>query len=718
MSQRFGSKSLLVNSCALFLGFTGVVAAQSLEGAARTRALITQAIDPGRLYTLAGNTPSDANQQNDRGRVPDSFAMDHMMLQLRRSPEREQALQGFIDQQYDSKSPYFHKWLTAPDFGRMFGSAPADIEKITAWLRAGGFAVNTVYPSGMVIDFSGNAGQVLAAFHTEIHKLSVNGTEHYANISDPAIPEALAPAVTGIVSLHDFRPHSMLKARHQYTVSQFGLTYWLITPADLATIYNLQAAYSAGYTGQGQTIAVVEDSDLYDTNDWTQFRSALGLDTYTSGSLVTLQPAPPTGRTNCTDPGPGIVYGNDTEATADAEWASAAAPNAKIIVAACTDTTTFGGLIATQNLINGSSPPQIISMSYGNCEAGNGAAANATYNTAYQQAVAEGVSVFVSAGDQGAASCDAGSSAATHGVNVSAFASTPYNVAVGGTDFADTYLGTNDTYWSTTNTASFGSALSYIPEMPWNNSCGSSILADAWGYSKSYGAQGFCGSINAAQIGFESVVAASGGPSGCATGAPSVNLVVSGSCKGYPKPSWQTGVSGIPNDGVRGLPDVSLFAGNGIWGHYYVACFTDLSNGGADCNSTPENWVGLGGTSISAPVLAGIQALVNQKMGSKQGNPNPVYYKLAASSLASSVFHKVTMGDITVNCSGGIDCFGAEFVARGRAAFPTSFAGNGALSTSNSSFSAAYAAAGDWNFATGLGSVDAYALISNWTKGQ
>jgi len=329
--------------------------------------------------------------------------------------------------------------------------------------------------------------------------------------------------------------------------------------------------------------------------------------------------------------------------------------------------------------------------------------------------------VFVSSGDEGAASCDDGAFAATHGIGVSGFATSPYNVAVGGTDFLDTFQGTNSTYWSANNSSTYGSALSYIPEMPWNDSCASSIQATFSGYPTGYGPDGFCGS-NAAQEGFFFEVAAgSGGPSGCATGAPSDNLVVSGSCQGYPKPSWQTGVSGIANDGVRDIPDVSMFAANGLWGHYYVTCYTDPNpfNGGAPCTGAPINWSGAGGTSFASPVLAGIQALVNEKMGGgNQGNPNPVYYKLAASSVASQVFHSITMGDIVVNCSGDIDCFGNGFVGRGRSFPPTEFNGNGGLSTSTSSYKAAFAASSGWNFATGLGSVDGYNLIVNWSKGQ
>jgi len=686
--------------------------AQDATDARRARIRITRPIDSNSLQTLAGNTRPEANSQNDRGKVADTFAMDHMQLQLQRGPEREQALRNFIDQQQDSPSPNFHRWLTAAQIGQMYGPAPLDIERVTDWLRSAGFTVNTVYPSGMSIDFSGTAGQVLAAFHTEIHRLSVDGKDHIANMSDPQIPEALTPVVAGIVSLHDFRPHSMQKARANYRVE-----FQLVVPADLATIYDLNPAFAAGYTGKGQTIAVLEDSDLYNTADWDTFRKVFGLSSYTSGSLKTINPSPPSGASNCTDPGPQEA---DGEATLDAEWASAAAPDAAILVAACADTATTGGFaIAGQNLINSPDPPPIISLSYGFCEAATGVTANAAYNSSYQQAVAEGISVFVAAGDEGAASCDAGFSTATHGIGVSSAASTPYNVAVGGTDFADTSQGTTNTYWSSSKSSStYGSALSYIPEIPWNDSCADSILAVYLGYSVGYGANGYCGSEMAQQAGNLLVAAGSGGPSGCATGVPATNLVVGGTCQGYAKPAWQTGVPGIPNDGVRDLPDISLFAANGVWGHYLVFCFTDPFNGGAPCVGPPSNWAGGGGTSFSTPILAGIQALVNQKTGSAQGNPNPVYYKLAASSAASSVFHSITTGGIAVNCAGEINCFGDAFVGRGRGTPTTEFDGNGGLSTTTSTYMPAFAAASGWNFATGLGSVDAYNLILNWSKGQ
>src|SRR5581483_2084981 len=266
-----------------------------------------------------------------------------------------------------------------------------------------------------------------------------------------------------------------------------------------------------------------------------------------------------------------------------------------------------------------------------------------------------------------------------------------------------------------TNSATYGSAMSYIAEIPWNDSCADSLLVDFLGFTTAYGPDGLCASAMAQQFGLLTVAAGSGGPSGCFTGAPSTVGVVSGSCKGYAKPSWQTGVSGIPNDGVRDIPDVSMFAANGVWGHYAIICFSDPNNGGLPCTGAPSGWAGVGGTSLATPIMAGIQALVNQHLGGSQGNPNPVYYALAASSPSS--FHPVTQGDSDVNCGGTYNCFGwlgtPDYGRNGRI-FGTTY--GGALSVSSDTYTPAYAANGSWNFATGLGSVDANNLVMNWGK--
>ncbi len=684
------------------------------------RVLITQGINEGQLVTLRGNTRPEADSGNDHGTVANELPMEHMLLLLRRPPEQELGLQQFIDKLETKGSPEFHHWITAQQFGERFGLAQQDLGAITGWLESNGFKVNVVYPSGTVIDFSGTAGQVRRAFHTEVHNLEVNGEKHVANMSDPQIPAALAPAVVGIVSLHDFRPHPQYKMRTPHNLYTASNGEYLLVPGDLATIYNMNPLFAAGYSGQGQTIALIEDTDLYSTADWTTFRSTFGLSSYTSGSLTTVHPAPQSGANNCT--APGLVGTNEGEAILDAEWASAAAPNAAVEMATCKDTsTTFGGLIAVQNLVNAATQPAIMSISYGECEIENGLTANAAYNSAYQQAVAEGVSVYVSAGDSGAAGCDQDESAATHGIAVNAFASTPYDVAVGGTDFSDTYTRTNSTYWGSSNTSNYASARSYIPEIPWNDSCAGALLASFEGGDPVDGAESFCN----LEKSFETTAAGGGGPSSCAVNG-------GGSCVGYAKPSWQT-VFGNPcgtncgsstNDGVRDLPDVSLFAANGIWSHYYVFCFSDTGNGGAACTGSPSGWAGAGGTSFASPIMAGVQALVNQKTGSRQGNPNPVYYQLASaeygatgsSSCNSSqgngvagncIFYDVTQGDMDVNCTyHSTNCYD-----------PGSSSGNrlpGVLSTSDSSYLPAYGTTTGWDFATGLGTVNVANLVNNW----
>jgi subtilase family serine protease len=288
--------------------------------------------------------------------------------------------------------------------------------------------------------------------------------------------------------MHDFMPHAYNKA-HATPTPPVGsrITPWSLPTCRLSTTQIHYSNTSTG-AGKGQTIAVVEDSDMYSTADWNTFRSTFGLSSYTSGSLTTVHPAPPSGVNNCLDPG---VNSDDIETELDAEWASAASPNAAIQVAICADTkTTFGGLIAAQNLIASKTPPTIISVSYGECEDENGQTANAAYANTFRTGAAAGISVFVAAGDEGATSCDAGATGASLGIGVSGFASTLYNIAVGGSDFADTYSKDNSKYCGSTDSSTYGSALSYIPEIPWNDSCRGSLLVNFLGYSTAYGTSG------------------------------------------------------------------------------------------------------------------------------------------------------------------------------------------------------------------------------------
>ncbi len=657
-----------------------------------SRALITDPIDESKLVPLSGNTRPEATRQNDRGPVPDSYAMPHMLLQMKRSPAMESELRQYIEQLTDKSSPNYHHWLTEQEIGDKYGPTKQDLQIVKTWLQSHGFRVDYIYPHGMLMDFSGTAGAVREAFHTEIHYFDVKGTLHAANIGDPQIPAALAPAVTGPTSLHDFHGHPMLKKHRPKYTDNTDAGEYLLVPADVETIYNTNPLYRQGIYGQGQTIAVLEDSDTYGT-DTATFQSLMGLSKY-GGSMQTIHPQP-VGSSNCADPG---SNGDESEANFDVEYAMAAAPGAVIQVAACPSVgsagSNFGGLIALNNMLALGTAPNIISMSYGECEAANGASSNAAYNTSFQTAAGLGISIFVSAGDEVAASCDAGGVDATHGIGVTGWGATPYNVAVGGTDFYDGFqfdqFGIPETtYWGTTNTSTNGSALSYIPEIPWNDSCASYLLSYDFGFTATYGSAGFCSSSTATtNSAYLEVSGGSGGPSGCATGTATTSDVVSGTCQGYAKPSWQTGVTGNPADGVRDIPDVSLFAAIGTWGHFYVACWSDTANydpgtyGTAPCTlpidifgtiTGSASWSGYGGTSFSSPVMAGIQALVNQKWG-KQGNPNPTYYSIANAQFNSRnaancrsenqpggrrglgnacIFNDITQGDIDTNCRTG-----------------------------------------------------------------
>ena len=411
--------------------------------------------------------------------------MDHILLQLQRSPEQQTAVDALIDNLHNPKSPDYHHWLTAAEFGQRYGLAPQDLTTITGWLQFHGFTVNAVYTNGLLIDFSGNAGQIRQAFHTEIHALNVDGAPHIANMSDPQIPEALAAAIVGIVSMHDFRPHAMVKERTDYTFSSGGYVYEAVTPGDLATIYNLTPLFANGNSGGGADHRAdrgrrsLQRPGLGHVPQyvWTVSVHCRIVDHRAPGGVVfrqQLRHAGTRGRRR-------------RRGRARREMGQRRGPFRSH---------STGLLRRYQNHLRrddrdhesdqlGQSShdrePMIVSLSYGECEAENGASANSAFSLAFQQAVAEGISVFVAAGDEGAASCDAGNVSATHGIGVGGFASTPYNVPVGGNDFGDSSLAANANYWSSSNGPNYTSALSYIPEIPWNDSCASALLANYFG---------------------------------------------------------------------------------------------------------------------------------------------------------------------------------------------------------------------------------------------
>jgi len=704
-------------------------------------ALIRSPVDESDRVTLGGNTPPSASiGARDQGAVDDALPFEHLLLMLKRDAATEGALQGRILALHTPGSSEFHHWLTAEQVGAQFGANPQDVAVLEQWLTSHGFAVNRLYKSGRVLDFSGTAAQIRETFHTEIHRLQMaNGEKHLANVSDPQIPAALAAAVVG-VHLHDFfaRPrHTAMHPMHydhaaqrwnpQFTLPFQGSDFFVVAPYDFATIYNLLPLWRAGITGKGITIATVEDSNLKHPGDWSTFRKTFGLEDFKQATFEQVYPA-------CPNPG---QNGDEIEAALDVEWASAAAPDAHIVLSACGNTAVTSGLdLAILNLLE-TSPPDIISDSYGLCETITGQAEVALENFEAELASLEGVTFFIAQGDTGADECAPVESTnySTLGINSGDNTASAFAVDVGGTDFmaqfnADTGGLPISAYWSAQNNPkTLASALSYIPEIPWNDGCTSQLIYTdptiATGFTQSFGAKGFCNSENGQQN-FLIDVGGSGGPSTCFTGTPSIPGVVSGTCAGNPKPFYQYLVPGMPMDGLRDQPDVSLFAGNGVWGSFLVECLSDKQQGGTAC--TPSNdaiFLGGGGTSFASPAMAGILALIEQFHG-RQGDANFVLYALAAEQFLSPrasgcnasradgqlpasncVFNDITRGDMDIPCgpnSDGnfYDCHGASASLIGE------------LSTSASQNEPAYRAGRGYDLATGLGSVNATNLFNVW----
>jgi subtilase family serine protease len=669
------------------------------------RVLITKPVDETQRTVLKGNTHPLARAEFDLGVAPMDLPMNRMLLVLKRSDEQEAALRSLIDNQQDKSSPNYHKWLTPEGFGKQFGPSDQDISQVTSWLQSHGFQIAEVSKGRTVIEFSGTAAQVLEAMHTSIHKYALKGEEHWANASDPQVPSALTNVVAGIESLNNFARKPMyhmegVVSRSKstgvmkplqplFTIPSGGCGVqsadcYGVGPYDFATIYNVSSLWSASpaIDGTGQAIAIVGETDI-NPQDVADFRNFFGLPALTPSQLNIIH----------NGPAPGILQdGEETESDLDVEWSGAVAKGATIdfVVSESTETTVGVDLSAEYIVDNNIAP--VMSESYGLCELGLGSTGNIFFNQLWQQAAAEGITVFIATGDSGSAVCDSHNAAppapAQFGLAVSGFASTPYNVAVGGTDFND--LTNAGTYWSLSNNSTTqASALSYIPETTWNNTCTNSVFGTLLGFSTN--AETNCNNTQLQR--FVNTVGGSGGKSNCTSSDGQHPASCAG---GYSKPSWQTG-SNIPPDGVRDIPDVSLFAAAGSpSGSFYIICEADQVGGFNSCNpaSSSTNFLGIGGTSASAPAFAGIMALVNQQTNSRQGNANFVFYKLAAQQ--AGVFNDVTTGTIAMPClTGTINC-------------------NTAVSGDTYGVLSGYNTGPGYDLATGLGSVNVANLVNKW----
>ena len=556
-----------------------------------------------------GNRHPLARAEFDAGIAPADHRMDRMVLVLEADASQERALERLLEAQQDPTSSHYQRWLTPEEFGRWFGVSEHDIDEVVRWLERQGFDVEPVSAARRAIIFSGTAAQVEAAFHTQIHVYSVNGQQHYANANDPKIPAAFAGVVNGIASLHDFHSQpAHVNARPVNTADpeySSGSTHYM-APADFATIYDVNALYNTSTNGSGQSIAIVGRTN-FPATDPTNFRKTFGLPVNNPTVIVN-------------GSNPGIVNQSEqTEAELDVEWSGAVAPNAavKFVLSGSTNTTD-GVLLSSQYIVNNNVAP-VMSVSFSLCEAYAGASQNQVWNSLWQQAASQGISVFVASGDSGAAGCDSPSGTkAVSGLAVNALCSPASSTCVGGTQFNDANY---SAYWSAaTNPSTYGSALSYIPENVWNES-GSAGGSQLW------------------------------------SGGGGASII-------YSKPAWQTGL-GVPADGRRDVPDVSLSAASHD-GYLFTM------NG---------NIYVVGGTSAASPSFAGLMAMVVQRANARQGCANSILYGLANKqrSGGSAVFHDVTSGN---NFVPGL---------------------------------AGFTAGAGYDQASGLGSVDALQLVNQWS---
>jgi hypothetical protein len=702
--------------CCLFL-----IPLAAWPQAASPQSRIVERVNDSALVTLRGNTHPLAQPQFDQGAAPPDLPMARMLLVLRRSDAQEAALEKLLDDQQDRNSTSYHQWLTPDQFGQQFGPSDQDVQTVAAWLRSHGFQIGGISLGHALIEFSGTAAQVQQAFHAEIHRYVVNGEEHWANASDPQIPTALAPVVEGLNSLHNFPKKPMyrfagkvsrggsnagaqvLGAEFTTPDSQCAISgnCYFVGPYDFATIYNVLPLWNGtpAIDGTGQSIAIVNESNI-NIQDVRDFRNIFGLPANDPQVILN-------------GPDPGLVQGIESEADIDVEWSGAVAKGAtiKLVVSASTSATDGVDLSAVYAIENSVAP--IISESFGECELFLGNGGNSFQNAIRQQAAAQGITFINSSGDEGSARCDPFSGnapdPATHGLAVSGLASSPNDVAVGGTDFQNFgpnfTLGVASPYWRLTNDPQQASALGYIPETTWNSTCTNNAFVIL---KAGANAEASCNNSNLSN--FVETLGGGGGKSQCT----SSNGPNPANCTGgYAKPSWQA-APGVPADGVRDIPDVSLYASNGFMDSSYILCESDRLPSPQPCslNSPFGTFLGVGGTSVSAPAFAGIVALVNQFTGSSgQGNANYVLYKVASSSAQTShacgassspsagcIFYDVTSGTIAVPCDkGSPNC--------------TTASGSDLYGVLNG-----YNATAGYDLATGLGSVNAFNLVHNWIQ--
>ncbi len=630
---------------------------------AQTTDLVRKPVDPADRVPLTGHHPAWANAQNDFGAVPADLPIERLTLVLARSPQVEQAYTQFLKDQQDPASPDYHRWLTPVQIGKRFGASSHDIHAVTVWLQSQNLHVDSVSNSRERIVFSGPASAIASAFGAEMHYFTVGAEERISITAEPQIPAALGAVIKSISGLYTIKLHpqhggSAVRGRgdgfswDSGSVSSDGSGFTcggtpcnVIFPADFATIYNVNGV-TGGINGAGQTIAVVGRSGVCNS-DITNFASAAMVTANIPTVIV-----PPLGITPPAPSCSGSASGDQGEATLDVTRSGSIAQGATIdlVVSLSNSTHTKDGIqFATEYVVDTTPvPARIMNISFSQCEADAGQAGVTYWDNLFAQAAGEGISVFVSSDDSAAAGCDQSFTPppTTQILSPNSICSSSYATCVGGTEFAD--FANPSQYWSPNNGPGFESALGYIPEGAWNEPMNSQ---------------------NHLQV--------------AGTGGGVSSYIAT--------PPWQTG-TGVPSSrSGRYTPDVSFSAS---LHDAYFGCL-------AANNQCPASGFAIfAGTSASAPDMAGIAALLNQKQGSAEGLLNPNLYNLAATP-TNNVFH-----DATVATSGVTNC---------TVTTPSMCNNSTAGTTGLTGGLRGYLITPGYDEATGLGSINVANLLANWS---
>jgi uncharacterized protein (TIGR03437 family) len=536
-------------------------------------------LDSSHLAAVAGNIRPKVKLGGDRGPVSPSLELEYVTLHLKPTPAQQADLDRLLAQQQDPSSPNFRRWLTPEKYADRFGSSPADIAQIVAWLESQGLTVISTARGRNFVNFKGTAAQVQSALRVEIHNVLVDGEMHYANVTEPSVPEAIRPFTIGFSGLDDFKLKHTAAPVRSVPAYNYGSQHTL-GPGDLWVIYDVTPfLFNLGVSGTGMTLAVMGQSNV-NLSDMAAYQSYFGLPANPPVKLLF---------PGATDPG--IVSGAEGESDLDLAMAGAIAPYAQILFV-------YGKVVEnalTYSIDQNVAP--VVSYSYGACELDQTTSVATSLEVLAQQGNSQGITWIASSGDQGAAACDPGASVASHGLAVNMPASVPEVTAVGGTTLSEGI----GSYWAGSNGQYGYSAMSYIPEVGWNDTAVAGHLAASVGGMSIY----------------------------------------------YPRPVWQNS-PGVQRINVRFVPDVALDASADHDPYYTVT------------TGAPAL---VGGTSAATPVFAGIILLLNQYLGSNGlGNINPELYTLASTpanvctpgNLTNHcVFHDVQTGTNIVPCTTG-----------------------------------------------------------------